>query len=141
MGNATLAPVLSVLLTVMHWRSALGVAAASGAFVGVLIRWLMPPVVPSPAMLKTERVVIHDTARTAGSGLLFTVGILDTANRHTHEEGALLDSSERLLRMVSLSSSHTLSNYPAEISSRSRACGMRGRTGRPLAAVLRHCDD
>jgi predicted MFS family arabinose efflux permease len=48
LGKATLPPLLSVMLTVMHWRSALGVAAGLGILVAVLIRWLMPLVAAPP---------------------------------------------------------------------------------------------
>src|ERR1700723_540644 len=47
LGKATLPPAISLLLTVMGWRSALWVAAGFGILAAVLIRWLMP-FVPAP---------------------------------------------------------------------------------------------
>jgi MFS transporter, FSR family, fosmidomycin resistance protein len=53
LGKATLPPLISLLLTVMHWRSTLWVAAGLGLLVAVLIRWLMPLVPAPPTELET----------------------------------------------------------------------------------------
>jgi Major Facilitator Superfamily len=81
LGKATLPPALSLLLTVMGWRSALWVAAGFGALVAVLIRWLMPLVPAPPAALETEIAPDHEAAGKGGFGLLFAIGMLDTAAR------------------------------------------------------------
>jgi MFS family permease len=81
LGKATLPPLISLLLTVMHWRSALWVAAGLGMLVAVLIRWLMP-LVPAPAVaLETVTVTDREDAGKGGFGLLFTIGVLDTGAR------------------------------------------------------------
>ena len=81
LGKATLPPAISLLLTVMVWRSALWVAAGFGILVAVLIRWLMP-LVPAPAVVH-ETVIApgHEAAGKGGFGLLFAIGLLDTAAR------------------------------------------------------------
>ena len=79
LGKAALPPVVSLLLTVMQWRSALWVVAGLGVVVAVLIRWLMPPVV-APA----EHAATATTASAAGKGgflLLLAIGVLDSAAR------------------------------------------------------------
>jgi FSR family fosmidomycin resistance protein-like MFS transporter len=81
LGKATLPPIVSLLLTVMDWRTALWLVAALGTVVALLIRWLMP-LVPNAA----------DTAESAtgrpasslgkgGFGLLLAIGVLDSAVR------------------------------------------------------------
>ena len=81
LGKATLPPLISVLLTVMHWRSALGVAAGLGTLVAVLIRWLMPLVPAPPVALATVSAPDDEAADQGGFGLLFAIGVLDTAVR------------------------------------------------------------
>jgi FSR family fosmidomycin resistance protein-like MFS transporter len=81
LGKATLPPLISLLLTVMHWRSALWVAAGLGTLVAVLIRWLMPLVSAPPVALETVTVTDREDAGKGGFGLLFTIGVLDTAVR------------------------------------------------------------
>jgi len=81
LGKATLPPLISLLLTVMHWRSALWVAAGLGMLVAVLIRWLMPLVSAPPVALETVTVTDREDAGKGGFGLLFTIGVLDTAVR------------------------------------------------------------
>jgi len=78
LGKATLPPLISLLLTVMHWRSALGVAAGLGILVAVLVQWLMP-LVPAPPVAVT--VPDDKAAGKGGFGLLFAIGVLDTAAR------------------------------------------------------------
>jgi MFS transporter, FSR family, fosmidomycin resistance protein len=81
LGKAALPPLISLLLTVMHWRSALWVAAGLGTLVAVLIRWLMPLVPSPPITLETVAAPADETAGKGGFGLLFTIGVLDTAVR------------------------------------------------------------
>jgi FSR family fosmidomycin resistance protein-like MFS transporter len=81
LGKATLPPLISVLLTVMHWRSALGVAAGLGVLVGILLRWLMPLVPATPIATGFATEADGGDAHKSGFGLLFTIGILDTAAR------------------------------------------------------------
>ena len=81
LGKATLPPVVSLLLTVMVWRSALYAVAGVGVLVTVLIRWLMPPL-PGPLVsLETSAATDHEPAGNSGFGLLFAIGVLDTAAR------------------------------------------------------------
>jgi MFS family permease len=81
LGKATLPPLISLLLTVMNWRSALGIAAGLGALVAVLVRWLMPIVPAPPAALATVTESEDESTGKGGFGLLFAIGILDTAVR------------------------------------------------------------
>ena len=81
LGKATLPPLISLLLTVMHWRSALGVAAGLGIVVAVLVQWLMPVVPAAPVARETVTVTYHKSAGRGGFGLLFAIGVLDTAVR------------------------------------------------------------
>jgi FSR family fosmidomycin resistance protein-like MFS transporter len=81
LGKATLPPLISLLLTVMHWRSTLWVAAALGLLVAVLIRWLMPPVPASPTERETIAAPDRKIPRKGGFALLFVIGVLDTAAR------------------------------------------------------------
>jgi MFS family permease len=80
-GKATLPPGLSLLLTVMDWRSALSVAAGLGIFVAVLVRWLMPLVPAPPAALQTVTAPVDEAAGKSGFELLFAIGVLDSAAR------------------------------------------------------------
>jgi MFS family permease len=81
LGKATLPPLISLLLTVMHWRSALGIAAGLGALVAVLVRWLMPLVPAPPPAIETVTKSGNESTGKGGFGLLFAIGILDTAVR------------------------------------------------------------
>lgn len=81
LGKATLPPLISVLLTMMHWRSTLWLAGALGMLVAVSIRVFMPPV-PTSASRKEIVALTHgETRGKAGFTLLFVIGILDTATR------------------------------------------------------------
>jgi MFS transporter, FSR family, fosmidomycin resistance protein len=86
LGKAALPPAVSLLLTVMNWRSALWIVAGFGIIVAVLIRSLMPPV-PAPPVTSEPVTTSHITgqrqeaAGKAGFGLLFTIGVLDSAPR------------------------------------------------------------
>ena len=53
LGKATLPPAVSLLLTVMVWRSALYVVAVLGVLVAALILWLMPLIPGPPASVET----------------------------------------------------------------------------------------
>jgi MFS transporter, FSR family, fosmidomycin resistance protein len=80
-GKATLPPAVSLLLTVMTWRSALWVAAGLGTVVAVLIRGLMP-LVPVPSVtFEAVTAPDHEAASRGGFGLLLAIGVLDSAAR------------------------------------------------------------
>jgi MFS family permease len=81
LGKATLPPAVSLLLTVMVWRSALCVVAGLGVLVAVLIRWLMPLVPAPPVSLETLTALDHEAGGKGGFGLLFAIGVLDSAAR------------------------------------------------------------
>jgi MFS transporter, FSR family, fosmidomycin resistance protein len=81
LGKATLPPLISLLLTVMHWRSALWVAAGLGFLVAVLVRWFMPLVAAPPLVPEKVTEPNDEAAGEGGFGLLFVIGVLDTAVR------------------------------------------------------------
>jgi FSR family fosmidomycin resistance protein-like MFS transporter len=81
LGKATLPPALSLLLAAMAWRPALWVVAGLGILVAVLILWLMPLVPAPPTTLDTVMAPDHEAAGKGGFGLLFAIGVLDTATR------------------------------------------------------------
>ena len=81
LGKATLPPALSLLLTVMHWRSALWVAGGLGILVAVLIRWFMPRVAAPPVTRETATTAERRAGDRGGFWLLFTIGVFDTAAR------------------------------------------------------------
>jgi FSR family fosmidomycin resistance protein-like MFS transporter len=81
LGKAILPLLVSLLLTVMHWRSTLWMAAGLGLLVSILIQWLMPPV-PTPASEpQTSAVSDRGPSGRGGFALLFLIGVLDTATR------------------------------------------------------------
>jgi MFS transporter, FSR family, fosmidomycin resistance protein len=81
LGKATLPPAVSLLLTVMDWRSALWVVAGLGTLVAVLIRWLMPPVSAPPVTHENVTAGGHKAGGKGGFGLLLAIGVLDSAAR------------------------------------------------------------
>jgi FSR family fosmidomycin resistance protein-like MFS transporter len=81
LGKATLPPAVSLLLTVMVWRSALFAVAGLGMLVAVLIGWLMPRIPEPPVSVKTLTPLEHEAAGKGGFGLLFVIGVLDSAAR------------------------------------------------------------
>lgn len=81
LGKATLPSLISLLLTVMHWRSTLWVAAGLGLLVAVLIRWLMPPVPAPPTEQESIAASDREIPGKGGFALLFVIGVLDTATR------------------------------------------------------------
>jgi MFS family permease len=81
LGKATLPPAVSVLLTVMNWRSTLWVVAGLGTLVAVLIRWLIPLVPAPPVTLETATAPKAEAAGKGGFGLLLAIGVLDSAAR------------------------------------------------------------
>jgi MFS transporter, FSR family, fosmidomycin resistance protein len=81
LGKATLPPAVSLLLTVMVWRSALYAVAALGILVAVLIRWLMPSIPKPQVSLETFTAMGHEAPGKGGFGLLFAIGVLDSAAR------------------------------------------------------------
>jgi len=81
LGKATLPPTLSLLLTVMDWRSALWVMAALAAVVAVLIRCLMPLVAKPPVAVESAAAPVRKAAARGGFGQLLAIGMLDSAAR------------------------------------------------------------
>ena len=81
LGKASLPPALSLLLTVMHWRSALWVAAGLGILVALLLQFLMPLVKAPPAAHEIEMAGSSEADDKGGFSLLFVIGVLDTAAR------------------------------------------------------------
>jgi len=81
LGKAALPPAVSLLLTVMDWRSALWAIAGLGILVAVLIRWLMPRVANPPVAPKPATAPDRDDAGNGGFGLLLAIGVLDSAAR------------------------------------------------------------
>jgi FSR family fosmidomycin resistance protein-like MFS transporter len=81
LGKATLPPALSLLLTLMHWRSALFLAAALGALAALLVLTLMPRVPAPDAIPEAVSTPTHPDRDRSGFTLLFLIGILDTAAR------------------------------------------------------------
>jgi MFS family permease len=78
LGKATLPPLISLLLTVMHWRSALRMASILGLVVAVSVLLWMPSI-EAPA--SAAATVAAGSGKTRGFVLLFLIGILDTATR------------------------------------------------------------
>lgn len=81
LGKAIVPPFVSLLLTVMHWRSTLWVAAGLGLLVSTLIQWLMPPVTTPASEPQTSAVSDRAPSGKGGFALLFSIGVLDTATR------------------------------------------------------------
>jgi FSR family fosmidomycin resistance protein-like MFS transporter len=81
LGKATLPPAVSLLLTVMDWRSALWVVAGLGTLIAVMIRWLMPLVPAAPVMVETVTAPDHEATDKGGFGLRLAIGVLDSAAR------------------------------------------------------------
>jgi MFS transporter, FSR family, fosmidomycin resistance protein len=81
LGKATLPPLISFLLTVMHWRSTLWVAAGLGLLVAISIRLFMPSVPTSAGEMEIVATPHGETKGKVGFALLFVIGILDTATR------------------------------------------------------------
>ena len=81
LGKATIPPLLSLLLTVMHWRSALWAAAGLGTLVAVVMGRLMPVVPAPPASHEIATSADREAEGKGGFGLLFVIGLLDTAVR------------------------------------------------------------
>ena len=81
LGKAVLPPAVSVLLTVMGWRSALWVVAGLGIVVAMLIGWFMPRVADPPATSDIGTARGGEAAGKGGFGLLLAIGILDSAAR------------------------------------------------------------
>jgi MFS transporter, FSR family, fosmidomycin resistance protein len=83
LGKAGLPPLVSVLLTIMHWRMALWVVAALSACVALLIQLLMPRVRADRALKKpVDRPQASSSGGwTGGFGLLLAIGVFDSAPR------------------------------------------------------------
>jgi FSR family fosmidomycin resistance protein-like MFS transporter len=81
LGKASLPPLISLLLTLMHWRSALWIASILGLLVAIAIRLLMPPVQAATAEVEKVVTTAQETEAQTGFVLLSVIGILDTATR------------------------------------------------------------
>ena len=81
LGKATLPPAVALLLTVMGWRPALWVVAGLGTVVALLILWLMPLVAKPRVTFEPVRAPAREAGDRGGFGLLFAIGVLDSAAR------------------------------------------------------------
>ena len=81
LGKAALPPGVSLLLTVMDWRTALWVVAALGAVVALLIRWLMPASNEPRTIRDAPAAPVARPGGKGGFGLLLAIGVLDSAAR------------------------------------------------------------
>jgi MFS family permease len=82
LGKATLPPIISLLLTVMHWRSAVWAAAGLGLLVAVSIQLFMPSIQAFTGEVGAVALTHTKTKKCKmGFALLFVIGILDTATR------------------------------------------------------------
>ncbi len=80
LGKAALPPAVSLLLTVVEWRTALWLVAGLGVGVAVLIRWLMPATQAQTGR-NAPAAPVTGVAGKGGFGLLLTIGVLDSAAR------------------------------------------------------------
>ncbi|HEX6002348.1 MAG TPA: MFS transporter [Hyphomicrobiaceae bacterium] len=80
LGKAAIPALVSLLLTLVSWRTSLWLLAALGAATAVVVALLMPPVARAPAIEAVQR-----KPGKGGSGrgfwLLFVIGMLDTGVR------------------------------------------------------------
>jgi MFS family permease len=81
LGKAALPPAVSLLLTVMQWRTALWIVADLGAIVALLIAWLMPPTAQPSTARETPTALVAAGVAKGGFGLLLAIGVLDSAAR------------------------------------------------------------
>jgi MFS transporter, FSR family, fosmidomycin resistance protein len=81
LGKALLPPLISVLLTVMRWRSTLWIAAGLGLLVSVLLQWLMPVIRIGASESNAISSPDQDHSGERGFWLLFVIGVLDTSTR------------------------------------------------------------
>jgi FSR family fosmidomycin resistance protein-like MFS transporter len=79
-GKAALPPAVSLLMTVMQWRSALWVVAGLGVVVALLIGCLMPATRPQ-TVRNGPAASAASAAGKGGFGLLLAIGVLDSAAR------------------------------------------------------------
>ncbi len=80
LGKAVLPMMVSLLLTMMHWRGALRLVSALGLVVAIVIAVFMPRAdQPRKANLESK-AISHDKGRD-GFALLFAIGVFDTAAR------------------------------------------------------------
>jgi predicted MFS family arabinose efflux permease len=80
LGKAALPVLVSLLITIMHWRIALRLVAALGLAVAVAVILFMPRIHRMVAGQKESNFVAHGKGH-GGFQLLFTIGVLDTAAR------------------------------------------------------------
>lgn len=78
LGKATLPAATALLLTLMPWRSALGVLAALGLLAAAAVGWALPA--SSVAKAAPERAAPSGGGR-GGFALLFAIGVLDSGVR------------------------------------------------------------
>jgi MFS family permease len=64
-----------------YWKEIRQALRWNGQLVAVLIRWLMPLVPAPPVTLETVTAPDHEAAGKGGFGLLFAIGVLDSAAR------------------------------------------------------------
>lgn len=76
-GKAALPAATSLLLILLSWRSAALVLAALGTIVAIAIATLMP----RQTVRSAPTPGVHHSHGAGGFGLLFTIGVLDTATR------------------------------------------------------------
>lgn len=81
LGKALLPPLMSVLLTVMHWRSALWIAAGLGLLVSIALQRFMPPIPAKEPEADAVSSPAQEPANERGFWLLLVIGVLDTATR------------------------------------------------------------
>lgn len=81
LGKAVLPPAVSVLLSVMAWRSALWAVAGLGIVVAMAIGWFMPRVAKPRLAPETAIERGGEVTGQGGFGLLLTIGVLDSAAR------------------------------------------------------------
>jgi MFS family permease len=80
-GKAMLPPAVSLLLTIIDWRTTLWAVAGLGMAVALLIRWLMPAVASPPSIARETTEPGSDVGSGGGFRLLFAIGVLDSAVR------------------------------------------------------------
>ena len=81
LGKAAIPSTVSMLLTVMDWRTTLWVMAGLGTAVALLIRWLMPPVADPRTVRESPAAPPTGFTGRGGFGLLLAIGVLDSAAR------------------------------------------------------------
>jgi MFS family permease len=81
LGKAALPPLVSLLMSVMHWRATLWAVAALGLLVALSIRLFMPRVEAPTRQARAVTRTGEEKKNKVGFALLFMIGVLDTATR------------------------------------------------------------